>query len=145
MFMMNEKEFIKKWIEKISSELLKDFPNDFINDEEWKKFDMPGKSLILGPELFGTFEIIDIDDNVFFQAENIYKAKYILYANRTKPDEIKIPLSETDIKAVVKNYENHIDSIVKIIEEDLMKQSTNPHKFLRVSNSIFNNLNIQRY
>jgi glycogen synthase len=96
---------------------------------------MPGKSLVLGSELFGTFEIMDVDGNVIFQAENIYKAKYILYANRTKPAEIKIPLSETDIKAVVKNYENHIDSIVKMIEEDLMKQSTNPHKFLRVSST----------
>ncbi len=142
---MNEKEFIKRWIDKIATELLKKFPDDFIDGIECKNFNMPGKSLVLGSELFGTFEIMDVDGNVIFQAENIYKAKYILYANRTKPAEIKIPLSETDIKAVVKNYENHIDSIVKMIEEDLMKQSTNPHKFLRVSNSIFNNLNLQRY
>ena len=44
---MTEKEFIKKWVNEIG-ELLKNFPEDFIDKTKCEKLIMPGKSLIPG-------------------------------------------------------------------------------------------------
>ena len=113
---MTEKEFIKNWVNEIG-ELLKNFPDDFIDKTQCEKIKMPGKSLIPGSELFGSFEILDTEGNPQIQVASYSKLKFILYSNRNKPLEIYIPKEEENIKTAVKNYESHIDSFLLGIEK----------------------------
>ena len=115
---MTEKEFIDEWAVKIKAELLREFPKDFLENVDCKDVKFPGKVLLLGQELFGSFEIIDSSGNVFFQAQNMAEAKYYLYANRNKPLSVSIPLSEKDIEKKVKEYESSLDQILIAIEKD---------------------------
>lgn len=141
---MTEKEFIKKWVNEIG-ELLKNFPDDFIDKTRCVKMQMPGKSLVPGSELFGSYEILDVEGTPQFQVDNYSKLKFILYANRTKPSEIYMPNEEEKIKTAVKNYESHIDSFLIGIEKEYKNDFPGAKNFKEISNSIFYNLNIQRY
>ncbi|MDA3860265.1 MAG: hypothetical protein PF445_03475 [Melioribacteraceae bacterium] len=140
---MNEKDFISKWIQKIELSLPK-FPDDFVNNIETENYNMPGKPITLGSELFGQFEIVDLDGSPVLQTENYNYIKYILYSNKLKPTNIPKPKDESKIASVVKEYEAQLDSIVKEIKHELAKLLPTSD-FLRVSNQIFNSLNLQRY
>ena len=61
---MTISEFQKIWQSKIENEILKSFPDAFIDDSDFELLDLPGKPLIKGSELFGTYEIIDTDGEV---------------------------------------------------------------------------------
>ncbi len=54
-------EFENIWHDKLSAELLKNFPNDFIGNLNFKEVVLPEKPLIKGTEIFGMHEIIDTD------------------------------------------------------------------------------------
>jgi len=140
---MNEKDFISKWIEKIESNFQK-FPNDFVNNIETENYALPEKPITLGSELFGQYEIVDLDGNPVLQTDDYNFIKYVLYANRLKPSNIPKPISVAEIARVVKEYEAQLDSIVKDIKVEL-KKLLPTSDFLRISNQIFNALNLQRY
>lgn len=140
---MNEKDFISKWIEKIESNFQK-FPNDYINEIEVDDFVFPEKSVTLGSELFGQYEIVDLDGNLVLQTDDYNFIKYILYSNRLKPASIPKPKNAKEIARIVKEYEVQLDSIVKEIKNELSKLLPTSD-FLRVSNQILNALNLQRY
>ncbi|MBI9071418.1 MAG: hypothetical protein JEY94_07450 [Melioribacteraceae bacterium] len=142
---MDEKKFIKIWIEKLKNGMVKSFPNDFIGDAETELMALPGKALVLGPELFGTFEVLDSDKHLFYQAQDLMVAKYLLYANRNKPAEINFITDLVLREAAIKNYEKHLDEIVMEIVKDFRLQIPNSKKFFEASNQIFNMLNLQRY
>ena len=141
---MTEKEFINKWIDKIENELLKKFPDDFIYGFKTEVFDLPGKPLTIGSELFGQYEVVDMEGNPFIQIDDYNLAKYILYSNREKPINIKKPQGKTDLTTAIKRYENLLDSIIKEMKKDHQKRF-NPERFLKVSNSVFTTLNLRRY
>jgi hypothetical protein len=142
---MTEKEFIEEWAVKIKAELLKEFPGIFVEGVECIEVKLPGKVLLLGQELFGSFEIIDSGGNVFFQAQNMAEAKYYLYANRNKPAFVFIPVDEKEIEKKVKEYEASLDQILMTIEKDFKLKFTGAKNFHEVSNKIFHTLNLQRY
>ena len=142
---MTRKEFEKKWFLKIENELLKDFPDDFIVKEDCEFFVMAGKTLIIGPELFWNYEILDVNGNKHYQTDSLSKAKYILYANRLKPDKILIPRNENQIINAVRSYEKHLDNILKDMQQDFYNTFNDPNKFLSTSKSIFNSLILRRY
>ncbi|MBA4318129.1 MAG: hypothetical protein C0412_06990 [Flavobacterium sp.] len=142
---MLEKDFIKMWIEKIKGEFLKNFPDDFLEGATTSDVDLPGKVLMLGPELFGTFEITDSKGNPYLLTANFTKVKYFLYANRTTPVKMKLPVEEKDITHIVKEYEKYLDSLVTMIEKDFKKNFPESKSFLSVSNHIFGTLNLLRY
>ncbi len=140
---MNEKDFINKWIEKIESSF-QIFPNDYVTNIEIENYEMPGKPIALGSELFGQFEIVDLEGNLVLQTGDYNFIKYVLYANRLKPEAIPKPTIDSEISRIVKEYETQLDSIVKEIKNELAKLLPTSD-FLRVSNQIFNALNLQRY
>lgn len=142
---MTEKEFTKNWVARIHSDLLKEFPDEFIADFEHEIFKLPEAPLVLGSQLFGSFEILDLKGNPVFQVDSYYKAKYILYANRTKPDQAPMPKDPEVIKEVVKLYEKHLDSLILDIKSELKQNLPDSKNFLEVTNTIFKSLNIQRY
>jgi len=138
-------EFETYWIEKIKTELLRNFPSDFITNANCEELNLPGKSLVKGPELFGNFEIIDTAGETFTQTENIYKLKYILYSNRNIPKKIDIPVDEDELKSVVKLYEEHIDELIKKVEKNFKQTFPATKEFHTTSNKIFTSLNLSRY
>ena len=142
---MTQKEFLHEWVNSVKGKLLKSFPNDFIKDHPTKEIQLPSKTLILGPELFGAYELLDVSGNMIVNAVNFIEAKYILYANREKPATINIPIEEGKVKAVVKEYEFHLDSILKEVEKDFKLKFPDSQKFLEISSHLFQTLNIQRY
>ncbi len=142
---MTQKEFLQEWVNSVKGKLLKSFPKDFIKDNPTKEIQLPSKTLILGPELFGAYELLDVSGNMILNAASIIEAKYILYANREKPAKINIPIEEEKVKAIVKEYEFHLDSILKEVEKDFKLKFPDSQKFLEISSHLFQTLNIQRY
>jgi hypothetical protein len=142
---MLEKDFVKMWVEKIKNGLLKNFPADFLGELAVSEIELPGKVLVVGPELFGTFELTDSRGNPYLSTVNFNKIKYYLYANRTTPLKILLPEQEKDIAACVKDYERHLDLLVTMIEKDFKVNFPDSKSFLSVSNQIFSTLNLQRY
>jgi len=142
---MTEKEFAVQWTEEISKVLLKSFPSDFIVGLETEKMNMPQVPLVLGSELFGSYEITDIDGNSLITSDSLIKAKYILYANKEKPASIDIPKSEDEITPVVKDYEKHLDLVLHTIDKEYKKLFPEGKNFYQISSSIFNNLKLKRY
>lgn len=142
---MTQKDFQQKWIKLIKDDKLKIFPDDFVKDIPTKEILLPSKTLILGPELFGSYELLDIDGNLVFNASSFTEAKFVLYANRYKPAKISLPLNEVDTAKIVKEYELHLDTILKEVEREFKLEFPVSTRFLEVSSHIFQALNIQRY
>ena len=141
---MNEQQFIKKWQEKIENNLLAKFPDDFIKEVETKNFKLPGRSFSITSELFGQYELMDIDESRVIQTEDYYLVKFLLYTNRTKPNSVSIPIERDEVKATVKEYEKLLDSIIKDVMENIKVVLPNSDQ-LKLSNQIFNLINLKRY
>ncbi len=141
---MDVKEFKNKWIYRIASEL-KDFPDEFLNSIETEEMVLPGTSLMPGAELFGHFEILDADSNLFVQTESKAKMKYILYANRNKPPKINIPVLEKELEEVVRRYEKYLYGFLKEIKKDYENNFRSLKNFNEVSAAIFNSLNLHLF
>lgn len=140
-----EKKFIQNWTEKLENGELKKFPEMFINDAETKEVKLPEKTLVLGPELFGAYELMDTSNNTHYQAPDVTHAKYILYANRTKPETTVVPVDEKVIEDAVKAYEKHLDDTVRAIVDDYKNCFPMSKNQVEISNQIFVSLNLQRY
>ena len=142
---MTIQEFENKWLKKIRDELLNSFPDDFLEFGDYETLNLPGKPLIKGSELFGTYEIIDTDGIPFISVDSANKLKYILYSNFSKPERIKIPLDNSEITNSVKKYEKHLDDILKMIINDFKSEFPTSNKHVSVSGKIFQMLNLHRY
>jgi len=140
---MSEKDFINNWIEKIESNFQK-FPTNYVNGIETENYEMPGKPISLGSELFGQFELVDLEGNPVLQTDDYNFIKYFLYSNRLKPSSIPKPKNSSQIAEVVKEYEAQLDSIMKEIKCELTKLLPGSN-FLRITNQIFSALNLHRY
>ena len=142
---MNEKEFINKWKTELSSEGLKVFPNDFLSKENCNEYDLKGKSLIVGEEFFGNYEILDIEGNVFLQVDDYYQAKYLVYSSRNKVHNVEMPNDISNLNNVLTEYEKYLDSILIKIQNDYKKTFRSNLNLHSVTNEIFHSLNLTRY
>ena len=142
---MTEKEFITQYINKHTEINSKIFPDDFTNLTETEKLEIPDKTLVLGSEFFGSVEILTTEGTPVLQAENIHKAKYIVYANLNRSGNIIIPKKENEIKTAVDNYEKHLDWILLDIEEQVKKKLPESRNLHSITNEIFLKLNLVRY
>jgi hypothetical protein len=141
---MTEKEFVGKWIEKIRVELKK-FPDDFLDKEECVTLNLPPRLLIFPPPLFNTYQIIDESGETVYSTDEHFKAKYVIYANRTRPKELKIPVNDLRIYEIVRDYEKHLDVFLKEMEADFKKLWPNSKGFNRTSLQVFNSLDLIRH
>ena len=142
---MTEKEFISLYIKKHAETNSKIFQDDFRNLSDTEKLELPHKTLVFGNEFFGAFEILTTEGTPVLQAENIHKAKYIVYANLNRSGNIILPKKENEIKTAVENYEKHLDWILLDIEEELKKKLPESRNFHSITNEIFLKLNLVRY
>jgi len=142
---MDQKIFISESIKKIQDTGLKRFPEEFLNSFETESISVPPKSLFIGGELFGIFEVTTIEGDVIHTTDSYEKAKYIVYASRWKPAIIKIPKSEVEILAVLREYNNYLDSIMKGIATDFKYYFDDPKSLNETINQIFKILNLTRF
>lgn len=142
---MTTSEFENKWFQKIKEEILKEFPQEFIENSDIEGFKLPGKPLMKGSELFGSYEVIDTDGNPIVTCDSLEKMKYILYANRKHPLEISVPVDDKLIFSAIKGFEKHLDDIIKLLKEDFRTNFPDSDKFISVSNKIFQLLNLRRF
>lgn len=141
---MTKKEFFEFWIKKLTSDGIKIFPDDFIEDIETTSLKIPAKTLIPGSELFGTFEVITTDGEVIAQAENYSEAKYYVYASQQRKSEIKFPIHKDLIPTIVKRYEQYIDNIITEISNDFKKKFSDTKETNPVS-EILKTINLVQY
>lgn len=141
---MTEQEFIKIWIKKIENDLLTKFPDDFIKEYETKPFRLPGRSFSITSELFGQYEVLDVDNKIVIQTDDYYLVKYMLYANRTKPVSVLVPITSNEVQTAVKEYEKLLDSIIKELMKEI-KIVLPTSDQLKILNQIFNRINLTRY
>jgi hypothetical protein len=141
---MNEKEFISSWVSKLASDGIKNFPADFITIKNYSELKVPCKTLLIGEEFFGKYEIITPDGNSILHVNSYPNAKFILYANRNTPEIILIPSSEVELNKAVQMYESHLDSIIKDIEIAYKKTFPEEKNSKSVVKEIFRQLNLVR-
>ncbi len=141
---MTEKEFEKYWMDKIKSEG-KNFPSDFIALENCKEIANNNKVLTIGGEFFGSYEIVDVDGKIVAQVSDYAEAKYLVYASLSKPDKIFIPNDIETVKSAVKEYQTYLDELITKMREDFSAKFPESKNFNKVSNNIFNSLNLHRY
>lgn len=142
---MSVSEFENKWLSKINSELVKIFPDEFIQNLNFTILELPKKSITKGTEIFGVYEIIDTDGKTFYQSENLSEIKYILYSSRNNSQKIKLISDKNLFDKIVHEYEKHIDEILKLIESAYKKSFPNSKDFINISNKIFKLANLIRY
>jgi len=141
---LTKKEFVEYWKNKLISEGIKTFPDDFLDNVETLQKKIPAKTLILGSELFGTFEVITTDGEVITQAENYIEAKYYVYASQKRNSEMKFPVDKNHIPLIVKKYEQYIDNIITEVTKDFRKSFQDTKEINPVS-EILKALNLVRY
>lgn len=141
---MTERTFITEWVVDLSEKGLKEFPVDFLSIDDVKTISIPNKTLVIGQEFFGNFEILSVDGQQVYQASNIDEAKYIIYSNRSKPLTVKIPNNPAYIKQTLRLYNEYLDSIIKQIESQYKKNFREMNNSNYVINEIFRHLNLIR-
>lgn len=140
---MTEKEFIQKWVDKIKAEL-KRFPEDFINVSEVEEVLLPGKILFLNPPLFGSYQLTDEAGDTFYSTDDMFRAKYVYYANRVKPNSVKVPVDQLKNYEAVRDYERYLDGFLKEMEKDFKQTFQKTKGFKIISSQIFSTLNLTR-
>jgi hypothetical protein len=141
---MIEKEFISNWIEKVRQEL-KTFPDQFVKTDNCEVIKLPGKLLFLPPPLFGSYQITDDAGETIFSTDDHFKAKYVMYGNRNKPMELKIPRIDLNVYEAVRDYERHIDTFLKEMEKDFKEAFPKSRGLKNSFTQVFGSLNITRY
>ena len=142
---MNEKIFIDDCVSKILSEGIKQFPLHFIDESQLDLISIPKKTLVIGQEFFGAYEIITTGGESIYQAANYDEAKFIVYSSRQRNGKTFLPKDKSKIKPLVDAYNNYLDSTLEQIKKDYKTNFPDGRNLLAVSNEIFQKLNLLRY
>ena len=142
---MNEKLFIESWLNKIQSSGIKQFPLHFIDLSLLNAISIPKKTLVIGQEFFGAYEIITTDGESVYHAVNYEEAKFIVYSSKERNGITYLPKDKSKIKTLVDSYNNYLDNLLNQIKKDYKKSFQDGKNVLLVSNEIFQKLNLIRY
>jgi hypothetical protein len=141
---LSEKDFIYSKSKELSLSGLKTFPIDFIVSKKLKTIEVPDKLLVLGKEFFGTHEVASAAGDFVLTFNNLFEAKYVVYASHQRKNKINIPGEISSIKKSVEDYERYLDELLQEIRKEYLKKFSNGKNFTAVSNEIFKKLNLTR-
>lgn len=141
---MNEKLFIENWITKIQTDGLKRFPYDFIDLSLLEIISIPVKTLVLGQEFFGAYEIITTNGDQVYQAATLDEAKFFIYSSKERNGKTFLPKDKSLIKSQIDLYNNYLDRLLEEIIKDYKKLFPEGKNLLAISNEIFQKLNLIR-
>ncbi|MCU0364420.1 MAG: hypothetical protein MUE93_01945 [Ignavibacteriaceae bacterium] len=131
---MSEKDFIFSKSKELSLSGLKSFPIDFIKTKSISVIEVPEKVLVLGKEFFGSYEVSSAAGDFVLTFNNLFEAKYFVYASRQRKNKIKIPAENRQ----------YLDELLQEIKKDYLKKFNNGKNFTSVLNEIFKKLNLTR-
>jgi hypothetical protein len=141
---VSEKDFIFSKSKDLSLSGIKNFPIDFQNSKRLNTIEVPEKVLVLGKEFFGSYEISSAAGDFVLTFNNLFEAKYVVYASQHRKKQIKIPGELSNIKKSVEDYELYLDELLQEIKKDYVKKINHGKNFTSVSNEIFKKLNLTR-
>ena len=141
---MNEKEFITTQIEKIKSDGIKIFPEDFCDLSDIKEINLPEKNLVLGKDFFGSFEITATNGEAVLNVEDQSEAKFIVYSSKKRAKQIKIPKDSKLITESIEKYESYLDELLTKIKNDYRKENLQVKSIGIISGEIFKKINLTR-
>ena len=142
---MNERLFIENCLSKILSAGIKQFPIHFIDEFQLDIISIPKKTLVIGQEFFGSYEIITTDGESVYHSSNYDEAKFIVYSSKERNGKTYIPKDKSKIKSLVDSYNNYLDDILNQIKKDYKKNFPDGKNINAISNDIFQKLNFIRY
>lgn len=142
---MNEKHFIESWLTKVKSSGIKQFPHHFIELSKLETISIPIKTLVIGQEFFGDYEIITTDGDSIYKAANYDEAKFIVYSSSERNGKTYIPKDRSVIKTIIDAYNKYLDDMLNQIKIDYKKNFPDGKNVHAVSNEIFQKLNLIRY
>ena len=142
---MNEEFFIESWLSKIQSSGIRQFPLDFIDESQLINISIPVKTLVIGQEFFGAYEIITTDGESVYHASNYDEAKFIVYSSKERNGKSYLPKDRSMTKTLVDSYNNYLDDLLTQIKNDYKKNFKDGKNVNAVSNGIFKKLNLIRY
>lgn len=142
---MNEEFFIESWLSKIQSSGIRQFPLDFIDESQLINISIPVKTLVIGQEFFGAYEIITTDGESVYHASNYGEAKFIVYSSKERNGKSYLPKDRSMTKTLVDSYNNYLDDLLTQIKNDYKKNIKDGKNVNAVSNDIFKKLNLIRY
>jgi hypothetical protein len=142
---LNEKLFIDKWINKVQSAEIKLFPLHFIDESQIEIILIPEKTLVIGREFFGAFEVITTDGESIYQASDYTEAKFFVYSSKERNGKAYLPKDRSLIKSLVGTYDDHLDNLLVQIKLDYKKYFPEGKNLKAISNVIFQKLNLIRY
>lgn len=142
---MNEKLFIEKWISKILSAGIKQFPLHFIDPLQLQTISIPISTLVIGQEFFGAYEIITTSGEQVYQALTYDEAKFFVYSSKGRNGKAYLPKDKSLIKISVDSYNGYLDNLLEQIKKDYKNNFLDGKYLLTVSNEIFQKLNLIRY
>jgi hypothetical protein len=141
---LSEKDFIFSKSKDLLLSGLNNFPSDFLTKKNFNSLEIPEKNLILGKEFFGSYEVTTPAGDFVMTFNNVYEAKYIVYASKNRKREVKIPVESGSIKSAVESYEKYLDQLLLDIKKDYSAKFRNGKNITSVSNEIFRKLNLTR-
>lgn len=141
---MDQKSFTESWIKKLKSQGIPIFPDDYLTGVDFTTINIPKKTLMIGKEFFGKFEVITTEGESVLQADSYDEARYMVYSSRDRSGNIKLPKDKSKILTVLKNYEYYLDKLITEITLDAKKSFPEKKDFTPV-NTILQSLNLIRY
>lgn len=141
---MNDKLFVEECLNKILANGLKIFPHDFIDESSLDIISIPVKTLVLGQEFFGAYEIITTNGDQVFHAATLDEAKFFIYSSKERNGKTFLPKDRTQIKSCIESYNKYLDNLLDEIKKDYKKYFPEGKNLLTVSNQIFQKLNLTR-
>ena len=142
---MNEKYFVENWINKVHSSGIKQFPLHFIDEFQIDIIPIPVKTLMIGQEFFGTFEIITTDGESIYQTSDYAEAKFFVYSSKERNGKAYLPKDKSKIKSLLNTYNHYLDELLNQIKLDYIQYFPEGKNLQAISNEIFKKLNIIRY
>ena len=141
---MSKKLFVDNWIEKIQQSGIKQFPSHFIPSEELDIIFIPERTLIIGQEFFGTYEILTTDSELVYHAASLDEAKFFVYGSRGRNGKTYLPKDKSKTKSIVSFYNSYLDDILNQIQKDFKKSFPEEKNIHSTTSEIFQKLNLIR-
>ncbi len=117
---LTEKEFVSRWYEKLLK-TIKIFPGDFIEGIETGVTVLTDKRITLGPEFFGTYQLLNSNGELVITAASLSEAKYYIYASISTSAPFQMPVKTTDTENVICLYEKYFMNLISKIAKDHSK------------------------